>query len=93
MLGAEREAGSWEENAFQGHYHGSGKASYISSGSVYPEAIWDQVNGADVGAGASVALTNRPTITDLTHGTPRVAAKTRPDNISHPVIIYIGRPK
>ena len=93
VLGAEREAGSWEENAFQGHYHGSGKASYISSGSVYPEAIWDQVNGADVGAGASVALTNRPTITDLTHGTPRVAAKTRPDNISHPVIIYIGRPK
>ena len=92
MLGTDREAGSWQEDALQGHVHGYGGASerqdYVNAPAMLAVVPIDN-NG-------TVSMTNaqkRAYVSDGAHGTPRIASDTRPENTIVPVILYLGRPK
>ena len=81
--GIERQAGSWQADAFQGHGHlfYAGVAAGSGGGGGYIN--FSQSNKSRVVTG--------PESLDG-YGTARIADETRPANIALPVIIYLGQP-
>lgn len=91
-LGTGREAGSWQEDALQGHVHGYGGATDRSNYSGTPIML----SVVPIGNDSTVSMTNAQKqvyVSDGAHGTPRIASNTHPENIVVPVIFYLGRPK
>lgn len=91
VLGTDREAGGWQEDALQGHVHGYGGASerqnYVNVPTMLSVVPIDNNN--------TVSMTNAQKlayVSDGAHGTPRIASDTRPENTIVPVILYLGRP-
>ena len=92
VLGQVREAGSWQEDALQGHVHGYGGATDRSNYLGSPIML----SVLPIGNGSTVSMTNAQKqvyASDGAHGTPRIASNTHPENIVVPVIFYLGRPK
>lgn len=92
VLGQVREAGSWQEDALQGHVHGYGGATDRSNYSGSPVML----SVLPIGNNSTVSMTNAQKqvyASDGAHGTPRIASNTHPENIVVPVIFYLGRPK
>ena len=92
VLGQVREAGSWQEDALQGHVHGYGGATDRSNYSGSPVML----SVLPIGNDSTVSMTNAQKqvyASDGAHGTPRIASNTHPENIVVPVIFYLGRPK
>ena len=92
VLGQVREAGSWQEDALQGHVHGYGGATDRSNYSGSPVML----SLLPIGNNSTVSMTNAQKqvyASDGAHGTPRIASNTHPENIVVPVIFYLGRPK
>ena len=81
--GIERQAGSWQEDAFQGHGHilYAGVNSGSSGGGGYMN-FWQ--SNHDKAIKEPISLDG--------YGTARIADETRPANLALPVIIYLGQP-
>ena len=81
--GIERQAGSWQEDAFQGHGHTlhAGQGAGSSGGTGYMGHNLTDFTGVVTG----------PQSLDG-YGTARIADETRPANIALPCIIYLGQP-
>ena len=92
VLGQEREAGSWQEDALQGHVHGYGGASERQNYVNVPTML----SVVPIDNNSTVSMTNaqkQAYVSDGAHGTPRIASDTRPENTIVPVILYLGQPK
>ena len=92
VLGTDREAGSWQEDALQGHVHGYGGASERQDYVNVPTML----SVAPIDNNSTVSMTNaqkQAYVSDGAHGTPRIASDTRPENTIVPVILYLGQPK
>ena len=81
--GIERQAGSWQADAFQGHGHilYAGVDSGSSGGGGYMN-FWQRNH--DKAIKEPISLDG--------YGTARIADETRPANLALPVIIYLGQP-
>ncbi|WP_300710595.1 tail fiber protein [uncultured Desulfovibrio sp.] len=81
--GIERQAGSWQADAFQGHGHilYAGVDSGSSGGGGYMN-FWQRNH--DKAIKEPISLDG--------YGTARIADETRPANIALPCIIYLGQP-
>ena len=81
--GIERQAGSWQADAFQGHGHilHAGQGAGSSGGTGYMGHNLTDFTGVVTG----------PQSLDG-YGTARIADETRPANIALPCIIYLGQP-
>ena len=92
VLGTDREAGGWQEDALQGHVHGYGGASERQNYVNVPTML----SVVPIDNNSTVSMTNaqkQAYVSDGAHGTPRIASDTRPENTIVPVILYLGRPK
>lgn len=92
VLGTDREAGGWQEDALQGHVHGYGGASERQNYVNVPTML----SVMPIDNNSTVSMTNaqkQAYVSDGAHGTPRIASDTRPENTIVPVILYLGRPK
>ena len=80
--GIERQAGSWQADAFQGHGHTlyAGILAGSSGGNGYISV--NRKNNTGV-------VTEPESLGG--YGTARIADETRPENVSLPVILYLGR--
>ncbi len=79
--GGDRQAGSWQEDAFQGHGHNllTGLSAGSSGGQGYTYSS------------STMGVVSTPTSL-AGYGTARIAEETRPANIALPCIIYLGQP-
>ena len=92
VLGTDREAGGWQEDALQGHVHGYGGASERQNYVNVPTML----SVVPIDNNSTVSMTNaqkQAYVSDGAHGTPRIASDTRPENTIVPVILYLGQPK
>ena len=92
VLGTDREAGGWQEDALQGHVHGYGGASERQNYVNVPTML----SVMPIDNNSTVSMTNaqkQAYVSDGAHGTPRIASDTRPENTIVPVILYLGQPK
>ena len=92
VRGTDREAGSWQEDALQGHVHGYGGASERQDYVNVPTML----SVVPIDNNSTVSMTNaqkQAYVSDGAHGTPRIASDTRPENTIVPVILYLGQPK
>lgn len=78
-------SGTGQQDAFQGHRHGSMNADFL----IANQGLSAGTGGSYVGAGSFAATTNDP-VTDGTNGTPRTANETRPVNMS---VVWIMKVK
>jgi hypothetical protein len=91
VAGLSRAAGSWEQDAFQGHGHeiknGFSSQIWQPGGFDGNKNIYQGVNNIND------SLTSGSVLSPVAngYGTPRVADHTRPPNIASPVILYLGR--
>ena len=81
--GGDRQAGSWQADAVQGHGHVFYAGVYAGSGQGGGYINFSQRNNSGVVRG--------PESLDG-YGTARIADETRPANIALPCIIYLGQP-
>ena len=85
---SERPAGSWQEDALQGHWH----SITDSKGRTF-SGYTEGGNGPGWAAGyGNTYVQARAIIAADGYGLPRVATETRPMNIAQPVCLYLGRP-
>ena len=92
VLGTDREAGGWQEDALQGHVHGYGGASERQNYVNVPTML----SVVPIDNNSTVSMTNaqkQAYVSDGAHGTPRIASDTRPENTIVPVILYLGWPR
>ena len=96
VLGAERVAGSWQEDAYQDHWHNieqKGAGDDYVSGYGNGTAIRNNSLAAPTSSVGPTLWISAISIPGLYGGgLPRVTTETRPVNITQPVIIYLGGP-
>lgn len=80
--GIERQAGSWQADAFQGHGHTLYAGIFAGSSDGNGYVSFNRKNNTGV-------VTEPESLGG--YGTARIADETRPENVSLPVILYLGR--